>query len=215
MGYQTRLRKNVEKGKIRVYFPDQICKSKLFNRDLTVVGRGFCQYINDKKIGYGINMCYEISHSSVYCEPEDLPREVLYTQAVEKAIGFDTMHNYYTNSNLSALVTALGQYVDYEEALMFIKNIDFLYRMKLKHPMLRNDFSINECRQMCEGFLITLASNKIAELRACEKIGLAEAMVHSIEYGELIDSDRLTIISNEIDNRVNKILKEKRYSKNN
>ena len=211
MSYQAKLRKQVESGKIKVYFPDQIPKSGIFTKRLNVTGRGFCQYINDERIGYGINHAYEVLHTCYVSG--GLPIESKFARAIEKAVGEDVLREYYISSNLSALVSNLGRYVSYEDTLIFIKNMDFLHSMLMKNSIFRKQALIDESREVCQDYLIRLASNKIAEGRSTGKICQGEALAISMEYADLITPTSLCAVSGEIDQRVKCILEGKSYCK--
>lgn len=208
MDFQKKIRKGVDNGKIRVYFPDQVCKGGLFDRPLSVTGRGFCQSINNKKIGYGINAGYELYHT--IDSLERLPLEALYAGVIEKIFGNDLMSQYYASSNLAALVSSLGQHLNYDDALIFIKNVDYIHKSGQRHPLFRSEYQIRESIEASRYFLIRLVSSKIAESRYSRGMSEGEALFRSMEYAALISPNRLTETSSMIDREIKKILELKK-----
>ena len=208
---QKRLRKKVERGKVKLYFPDQIIRNDLFGKNITVVGRGFSQVINDKKIGYGIDFGYDILRTSY--APDSLPIEARYMKVIENVVGKKELYDFFSKSNIAGLVGILGQRVSIDDALIFVKNVDFIHKMSFRHPLFRSELSVKESTDACEEFLMDLAANKIAELRAKNDIGAAGALFQSMEYAELINKSKMSSISNNIDYRVNHLLKDKTFSK--
>ena len=211
MDYQAKLRKKLERGKIKILFPDQINKKTFIGGYVLINCNGFYQINNLNEIGYGLDYGYRLL--PYVKKPNNMSFETRIAACVEKVVGKRQMRGYFDKSNLSALVSELGQYSDYDDALLFIKTVDMLsdslksdsiFKKKSKTPLYIK--GVNE-------FLIEIVSNKVSHDRLSGKMKPYDSDVFVAECAELIDPKNISAISSKIDRNVFNTVCGKSYTK--
>ena len=211
MDCQSKLRKKVENGTVRVCFPDQIQWNDYIGHRFKLVCDGFYQANNYGTLGYGIDYGYRAFNPNGSIR--NMPIETRYITCIGKIIGAENVASYFEYSNLAALVSELNKYASYKNILIFIKNVDNIFDcLNRKRIILSKREKCKECNHYASRFLINTVGRKIGTSIMNETMSLNEAAQFEVECAELINPYEIQKVVNRIDKRKRKLIYKKTFS---
>jgi len=165
-----------------------------------IIKNGFYLNHSNISIGIGLNEGYTEYLSRKYFGKNDnlyyYDFEVVVAKCIEDIIGKNKMESFYLRAQLDSLINELCLYIDYDEVMSFIRNVDFvqcnIYQDDMKEEIISKVKKINE-------FIINLRLKKYG-LAYLESNSLLKVNYESndIRNFNLIQDD--VFIKNIIDN---------------